>query len=173
MQRYVDDLHRACGQAGIQLLAVHVLDLQGVELVELHASYDRLEVEPHHLFVSPPRTIPEGTLECAKPPVEVVANGQVLAVVRDALVPVGQQLAQLGPYLRLRLAGNVPALPVGVFVLSYAASVLPPVDAALPVISSLGHLSLRKDCRNYCQNVRRGRAGHAVRDWGSGDRVTV
>jgi hypothetical protein len=84
------DLHRTLGQAGIQLLAVHGLDLQGVELVELHASYRRLEVESHHLFVPPPRAIPDGTFDRPEPPDEVATDGKVLAVVRDALVPVGQ-----------------------------------------------------------------------------------
>ena len=48
---------------------------------------------------------------------------------------VGQLVAQLGPYFRLRLAGNVPALPVGVLVLARATPILPPVNAALPCSS--------------------------------------
>src|SRR5918997_6757931 len=142
VQRHVYDLHRTRGQAGVQLLAVHVLDLQGVELVELHASYRRLEVESHHLLVPLPGALPDGTLECPKPPVEVVAHGQVLAVVSDALVPVRQQFTQLGPYFCLRLAGDIPALSVSILVLAYAAPLLPPIDAALSLVPPfLGHLS--------------------------------
>src|SRR5918998_445833 len=147
-------LDRTRGQASVKLLAVHGLDLQGVELIELPASYHRLEVEPYHLFVPPPRAIPDRTLERSKPPVEVVAHGQVLAVARDARVPVGQQLAKLGPYFRFRLAGYVPAFPVGVLVLAHAASVFPPVDAALPLSRLFLVIFPPIDCRIDCQASR-------------------
>jgi len=90
----------------------------------------RLQVKPDHLLVPLPGALPDRTLERGEPSVEVVAYSQVLTVLRDALAPVSQQF----------LYGDIPTLHVCVLVLSYAASILHAIHAALSLFTSLAQL---------------------------------
>src|SRR5919107_6454888 len=81
-----------------------------------------------------------------QPAVEVLSDGEMIAIKDESLVPIGDSFGQLASYYFTSLAVDVPTLPTN-FVLTHPPSILATVDAPLsPTSSSCSHNNLLKLC---------------------------
>src|SRR5918993_4727555 len=66
-----------------------------------------------------------------QPAVEVLSDGEMIAIKDESLVPIGDSFGQLTSYFLTSLAVDVPTLPTN-FVLTYPPAIFAAVDAPLP-----------------------------------------
>src|ERR671912_352377 len=81
-----------------------------------------------------------------QPAVEVLSDGEMIAVKDESLVPIGDSFGQRTSYFFASLAVDVPT-PATNFVLTHLPAILAAVDAPLsPTSSSCSHNNLLKLC---------------------------
>src|SRR5919107_5991269 len=81
-----------------------------------------------------------------QPAVEVLNDGEMIAIKDESLVPIGDSFGQLTSYFLTSLAVDVPTLSTN-FVLTYPPAILAAVDAPFsPTSSSCSHSNLRELC---------------------------
>jgi hypothetical protein len=81
-----------------------------------------------------------------QPAVEVLSDGEMIAIEDESLVPISESFGQLTSYFIAGLAVDVSTLPTN-FVLTYPPAILAAIDAPFsPTSSSCSHNNLRKLC---------------------------
>src|SRR5688500_5868822 len=81
-----------------------------------------------------------------QPAVEVLSDGEMIAINDDSLVPISDSFGQLTTYFFASIAVDVSTLPT-YFVLTYPPALLAAVDAPLsPTSSYCSHNNLLKLC---------------------------
>src|SRR5215208_591178 len=111
VQNGVGVLDGAGGQASILHLPVQPLHVHGAQLPKLNLAQGWFQVASHLLPIGFVRACPDAALHAVpKPPIEVLAHGQVLGIEEEPTVSVGEGLVELLGYLLARLAVDGLAL---------------------------------------------------------------
>jgi hypothetical protein len=137
VDRCVYVAHRAGGESGVRLLSVEAPEMHGGEGFELYAPQRGDEIVTHHTFVTiVGHGLDAALLRVLKPPMQIIAELEVLGIEGEASIPVSKCPGQLVCDLFAGLAVERRALALTAHIhgdLGAPPTVRPLVDAAFAV----------------------------------------